>query len=571
MATKSSTGKAKTLVSSFICFSCLSKAGRAGQVSRNAAFISASRNLSTYRRHLLTRGGTAPTTLEEHQKQVEQISARVRDFYERKEKFRIYHGSTNSTRKSAMGRDPKTVVDTSRLNHVVSVDTERKTALVEPNVPMDRLVEETLKYGLVPPVVMEFPGITVGGGYSGTAGESSSFKHGFFDRTLKKVEMVLATGEVITASETENADLFRGAAGAVGTFGVTTMVELQLIKATKYVEATYHPVTSMEEATAKLLDFTSKPEQYDYIDGIMYSQQSGAIVTGRMTDTPSEGAAEQRFSAPKDPWFYLHVKDRIAKNSNPTSDAIPLPEYLFRYDRGGFWVGEGAFDYFKFPFANWSRRWLDDFLHTRMLYTALHSSGRSEQMIIQDLALPYNNAAEFVKRMDERLNIWPLWLCPLKQSPGPTMHPHYQEYESDGKALQPMLNIGLWGKAPPTHESFVQANRDIEATLQELRGMKWLYAQTYFGENDFWKDFDRNWYEQLRKKYSAETLPTAWEKVHVNIEAERKTRQQQKSWTQRLLQTWPMPGFVGIRRSIQSKDYIQARSAAWKDWVPRKD
>ncbi|GIZ41308.1 hypothetical protein CKM354_000461600 [Cercospora kikuchii] len=471
-----------------------------------------------------------------------------------------------------MGRDPKTVVDTSKLNHVVSVDTERKVALVEPNVPMDRLVEETLKYGLVPPVVMEFPGITVGGGYSGTAGESSSFKHGFFDRTLNKVEMVLATGEVITASETENSDLFRGAAGAVGTFGVTTMVELQLIKATKYVEATYHPVTSMEEATAKLLDFTSKPDQFDYIDGIMYSQQSGAIVTGRMTDTPSEGVPEQRFSAPKDPWFYLHVKDRIAKGSQPTSDAIPLPEYLFRYDRGGFWVGEGAFDYFKFPLANWSRRWLDDFLHTRMLYTALHSSGRSEQMIIQDLALPYPNATGFVKRMDERLNIWPLWLCPLKQSPGPTMHPHYNEYESDGKTLQPMLNIGLWGKAPPTHEGFVQANRDIEATLQKLRGMKWLYAQTYFNENDFWKDFDRQWYEDLRRKYSATTLPTAWEKVHVNVEAERKARQQQKkSWTQRLLETWPMPGFVGIRRSIQSKDYIQAREAAWKEWVPRKD
>lgn len=55
-----------------------------------------------------------------------------------------------------MGKDPKKVVDTSRLNHVVSVDTEKQTALVEPNVSMDRLVEETLKYGLIPHVVMEF-------------------------------------------------------------------------------------------------------------------------------------------------------------------------------------------------------------------------------------------------------------------------------------------------------------------------------------------------------------------------------------------------------------------------------
>ena len=46
-----------------------------------------------------------------------------------------------------------------------------KTALVEPNVPMDRLVAATLQCGLIPPVVMEFPAITVGGGFTGTAGE----------------------------------------------------------------------------------------------------------------------------------------------------------------------------------------------------------------------------------------------------------------------------------------------------------------------------------------------------------------------------------------------------------------
>lgn len=105
---------------------------------------SSSRQMAMQRRAAHV-GGTAPTTLGEHQKEVENISHSVRSFYERKEKFRIFHGSTNSTRKSAMSKDPKKVVDTSRLNHVVSVDTEKNTALVEPNVPMDRLVEETLK------------------------------------------------------------------------------------------------------------------------------------------------------------------------------------------------------------------------------------------------------------------------------------------------------------------------------------------------------------------------------------------------------------------------------------------
>src|SRR4051812_39021058 len=103
------------------------------------------------------------------------------------------------------------MVDTSGLSNVLKVDTESRTALVEPNVPMDSLVEATLKHGLIPPVVMEFPGITVGGGFAGTAGESSSFKYGFFDRIINWIEIVLANGEIVKASSTERPDLFYGA------------------------------------------------------------------------------------------------------------------------------------------------------------------------------------------------------------------------------------------------------------------------------------------------------------------------------------------------------------------------
>jgi len=40
---------------------------------------------------------------------------------------------------------------------VLKVDEERKVAWVEPNVPMDALVAETLPYGLVPKVVVCLP------------------------------------------------------------------------------------------------------------------------------------------------------------------------------------------------------------------------------------------------------------------------------------------------------------------------------------------------------------------------------------------------------------------------------
>lgn len=187
-----------------------------------------------------------------HDKAVAAVSSRVRHFSKRKQPFRIYHGSTNSTRASQRRRD--NTVDTSSLNRVLDVDVSKKTALVEPNVPMDALVAATLKVGLVPLVVMEFPGITVGGGFSGTSGESSSFRYGAFDTTVNWIEIVLPTGEVTRASRTTNekTDLFWGAASAFGTLGVITLLEVQLREAKAYVRLTYSLYDDAAKANASM-------------------------------------------------------------------------------------------------------------------------------------------------------------------------------------------------------------------------------------------------------------------------------------------------------------------------------
>jgi hypothetical protein len=496
--------------------------------------------------------------LERHKSAVARIASSVRGFYERKEPFRIFHGSTNSTRPIRRNRE----VDISDLRNVLSVDPKTRTALVEPNVPMDRLVEATLKHGLVPPVVMEFPGITAGGGFAGTAGESSSFKYGFFDRTINSVEMVMADGSVLKASETENADLFRGAAGAVGSLGVTTLIELQLIEAKKFVKATYHPHKSVGDSIQAVQTHTGNADN-DYVDGMLFSPDHGVVVAGEMTDElPRSLAQPQTFSHAWDPWFYLHVQDKTRARAAPVTDYIPLAEYLFRYDRGGFWVGRSAFDYFRFPFNRYTRWWLDDFLHTRMLYKALHASGEASRYVVQDLALPYSTAESFIEYTHKKLDIWPLWLCPLKQSPAPTFHPHSGDVEADGRTPQQMLNIGVWGFGPADPDAFVAANRDLERRLRELGGMKWFYAHTYYGEDEFWNIYDRKWYEGLRQKYSATTLPSVYDKVKIDVEADRKERQE--SWSRWARSFWPLGGMWGIKKAIESKEYFIHRNSTWK-------
>ncbi|KAI1265307.1 hypothetical protein F5Y18DRAFT_426906 [Xylariaceae sp. FL1019] len=563
--------------------------------------------------------------MERHREAIRLIATTVRGYFEQKLPYRISHGSTNSTRPAQLKSRARTV-DISALKHVLQVDAARRIALVEPNVPMDRLVEHTLKYGLVPPVVMEFPGITAGGGFAGTAGESSSFRHGYFDQSVNAVEMVLPDGQVVVAKPRERltgspaekstvlettlgkgedhekySDLFHGAAGAVGTLGVTTLLELRLIEAKRFVRTTYRRTNSAAEAIRAVRDETMKSNN-DYVDGILFSEAHGVIVSGEMTDELPAGEKVQTFSHAWDPWFYMHacevtkdlsssvaVSDSEASDTSPLGrtqgtvvEYVPLAEYLFRYDRGGFWVGQAAFDYFKpVPFTRFFRWFLDDFLHTRMLYRALHASGESARFFVQDLGIPYDTAEDFIKYTTKSLNIWPLWLCPLQTPKGPSFHPHVRKPSSTRPATS-MLNIGVWGWGPSTKSDFVQVNRALEDKVNELGGMKWLYAHTVSAEipppveNDnhrpfltsmltilyepeFWDAFGgREAYEALRAKYHATSLPAVYDKVKVRIEDD------MSGWKPWLKSLWPVGGLYGIWRGIGSKDYLLHRHATWK-------
>lgn len=138
------------------------------------------------------------------------------------------------------------------------------------------------------------------------------------------------------------------------------------------------------------------------------------------------------------------------------------------------------------------------------------------------------------------------------------MHPHTKGELKDDS----MLNIGLWGFGPKQPDEYLRKNRELEKTLGDLGGMKWLYAHTYYGKDEFWSQFDRKWHDNLRTKYGAQTLPDVYEKVHVDIE--KYTKMVRNDWSLRLRGIWPLGGFWGIWKSIQSGDYKIHRNAVWK-------
>ncbi|KAH7174759.1 uncharacterized protein B0J16DRAFT_418202 [Fusarium flagelliforme] len=501
--------------------------------------------------------------MERHDRIVEDIADKIRTLYRLGQPYRISHGSSSSTR--PRHAPDATIIDIGVLSQVISVDTDKKTCLVEPNVPMDRLVEATIPYGLIPPVVMEFPGITVGGGFSGTSGESSSFRHGFFNETVNFVEMVLGNGDVVRASPEEREDLFHGAAGAAGTLGVTTLLEVRLVEAQKFVKITYHRVENVAIAISETKTLCGRSD-IDYIDGIIYSKDHAVIITGKLTNSKPLDSPLVTFSNAADPWFYLHVQDKTKglSTSSSATEYIPLSEYLFRYDRAAFWVGRQGYTYFKIvPFTRFFRWLLDDYSHTRTLYHALHASRISEQFVVQDLALPYDTAAEFINWVDSELGIWPLWLCPLKETRMPTFHPVMESGQRGSEMSQPMLNIGVWGWGPLDPKEFKAKNRALEDKLAEFGGRKWLYAHAYYTQEQFWGLYDRSWYECLRERYFGITLPTVYDKVKdVNREPEERVNE---GWSWKaLLHKWPIGGLYGMVLAFYSGDISLHRKATWK-------
>ena len=135
------------------------------------------------------------------------------------------------------------------------------------------------------------------------------------------------------ASREERSDLFWGAAGSFGTLGVTTLFELKLIPAKPYVELTYHPTSSAADALSTM-QTACDDETNDYVDGLMFAEDHGAIVAGKLTD--DRGQSFQRFSLAQNPWFYIHAERATKGHVESLLFTTPLRDYLFRYDRGAF-------------------------------------------------------------------------------------------------------------------------------------------------------------------------------------------------------------------------------------------
>ena len=118
------------------------------------------------------------------------------------------------------------VIDLSTMKGI-HVDPRAPTARVQPGVTLGELDRETQVFGLATPTglisVTGIAGLTLGGGLGWL-----SRPHGTTCDNLLAAEVVLPSGDVVTASEHDDADLLWALRGGGGNFGVVTSFEYRL-------------------------------------------------------------------------------------------------------------------------------------------------------------------------------------------------------------------------------------------------------------------------------------------------------------------------------------------------------
>lgn len=345
--------------------------------------------------------------MDTHRFNVRELSKEVRSFRERNRPFRIYHGDSHSFR--AM-HDPRAVIHTAHLDHILNINASSHFVMVEPNVTVERLVKETLKHGMIPLVVPSFPGITVGGTFAGIASSSSSFKHGFFDRAVLWIEAVLPDGTIARASRTRNSELLDGMVGSLGTLGIATLFQIKLVPALKWVELSYIPVQDMSSAMDKLDQLVQDPNN-DFVESLIYgpeAQSYGIIAVGKLAATNHH--PHVTFGGPNDEWFYEH-----ALLAEERTESIPLMDYLFRHDRGFLGLGKCCFG--RHLTNDWTRWAADNALKSDALIQTMQALHWADHLVAQDLVVPRDTTPKMLQYLEANMKVFPLLLSPVMQWP----------------------------------------------------------------------------------------------------------------------------------------------------------
>jgi delta24-sterol reductase len=383
-------------------------------------------------------------------------------------------------------------VPVDELHHVLHIDRDAQTAVVEGQVTLRDLCRQAFSVGLMPKVVPEFETFTVSGLVNGLGLETSSHRHGVFPSSVLALEVVLGNGDVVEADGQRHADLLASIPGSYGTLGVVTRVTLSLTEARPYVRARYwHFRKRRDYVTA----FAEALDGHGFVEGFVLARDSYVLVTGDYSErVPSLDV----FGAmtPGNLWYYQHAAQQARRGGE---DLVPSYEYMFRHQRSLLWVAGIVADLKIFSHTRWGRSYLD-----REVEKTVGSRGFKGGMPVelverclvnQDMGMTLGRLAEGIAYVQEQLGVHPLWNCAVSQ--GATLP--FATPRRLPRDTRHVVDIGIYGE--PTVRNY--RCFDAMRALQKFVDVPSLWGCCYLTAEELREVYDFAAYEALQRKYHA--------------------------------------------------------------------
>ncbi|MDH6466164.1 FAD/FMN-containing dehydrogenase [Micromonospora sp. A200] len=419
------------------------------------------------------------------------------------EPVRLAKRTSNLFRPRAATSSPG--LDVSGLDGVLSVDPRARTADVQGMCTYEDLVDATLPHGLMPLVVPQLRTITLGGAVTGLGIESTSFRNGLPHESVTEMDVLTGAGEILTARpEGEHADLFAAFPNSLGSLGYATRLRIELQPVRHAVALRNVRFSRLEELTEAIGDVVVKGEwegqPVDAMDGVMFSPGEAYLTLGTFTDD-----APQLSDYTGQEIYYRSLRRR-------TRDALTTHNYLWRWDTDWFWCS-AAFGV-QHPVVRrlWPARWRrSDFYHRLVRLEHRHQvaarvdrwRGRpARERVVQDVEIPLEATADFLRWFAANVGMNPVWLCPLRlrEPAGPGSARSWPLYPL--RPGQTYVNIGFWGSVPIADGAADgDVNRSIERAVSDMGGHKSLYSDAYYDRAAFDRLYGGETWRAVKDRY----------------------------------------------------------------------
>jgi hypothetical protein len=123
-------------------------------------------------------------------------------------------------------------IETSHLNHILSLDEKNLTITCEPSVTMGQITHHLLPKGYALLVQVEMESITIGGVSMGFGMETNSHLIGFFQESVVEYEIVTPQGELMIINKETEPEIFHALPWSCGTMGFLASVKVKISKVT---------------------------------------------------------------------------------------------------------------------------------------------------------------------------------------------------------------------------------------------------------------------------------------------------------------------------------------------------